>query len=88
MDKVPFFLSIVLTDANHQCVPQYRAILWRKTVIIINFVLFFNIIVILNTALEKGGGERWSLGLTPFSLSIKYMILSVMDPENGFLDKK
>ncbi|KAJ9592123.1 hypothetical protein L9F63_001351, partial [Diploptera punctata] len=26
-DKVPFFLSVVLTDANNQCVPQYRAIL-------------------------------------------------------------
>lgn len=31
-DKVPLFLSVVLTDANDQCVPQYRAILWRKTV--------------------------------------------------------
>ncbi|XP_054270708.1 GTPase-activating Rap/Ran-GAP domain-like protein 3 isoform X2 [Macrosteles quadrilineatus] len=30
-DKIPFFLSVVLTDANNQCVPQYRAILWRKT---------------------------------------------------------
>lgn len=30
-EKVPFFLSVVLTDANNQCVPQYRAILWRKT---------------------------------------------------------
>ncbi|KAJ1520953.1 hypothetical protein ONE63_004030 [Megalurothrips usitatus] len=30
-DKVPVFLSVVLTDANDQCVPQYRAILWRKT---------------------------------------------------------
>ncbi|GBN51635.1 hypothetical protein AVEN_176590-1, partial [Araneus ventricosus] len=31
-DKVPFFLSVVLTDANSQGVQQYRAILWRKTV--------------------------------------------------------
>jgi hypothetical protein len=31
-DKTPFFLSVVLTDANNQCVPQYRAILWKKTV--------------------------------------------------------
>ncbi|XP_050726126.1 GTPase-activating Rap/Ran-GAP domain-like protein 3 isoform X6 [Eriocheir sinensis] len=30
-EKTPFFLSVVLTDANNQCVPQYRAILWRKT---------------------------------------------------------
>ncbi|XP_034235197.1 GTPase-activating Rap/Ran-GAP domain-like protein 3 isoform X2 [Thrips palmi] len=30
-DKVPVFLSVVLTDANDQCVSQYRAILWRKT---------------------------------------------------------
>ncbi|XP_018010072.1 GTPase-activating Rap/Ran-GAP domain-like protein 3, partial [Hyalella azteca] len=30
-EKVPLFLSVVLTDANNQCVPQYRAILWRKT---------------------------------------------------------
>ncbi|XP_069702439.1 GTPase-activating Rap/Ran-GAP domain-like protein 3 isoform X2 [Periplaneta americana] len=30
-DKAPFFLSVVLTDANNQCVPQYRAILWKKT---------------------------------------------------------
>ncbi|CAL1295904.1 unnamed protein product [Larinioides sclopetarius] len=30
-DKVPFFLSVVLTDANSQGVQQYRAILWRKT---------------------------------------------------------
>ena len=34
-DKVPFFLSVVLTDANNQCVPQYRAILWKKTVTLI-----------------------------------------------------
>lgn len=39
VDKVPFFLSVVLTDANHQCEPQYRAILWRKTVIIFNLFL-------------------------------------------------
>nr|CAD7441117.1 unnamed protein product [Timema bartmani] len=31
-EKEPFFLSVVLTDANNQCVPQYRAILWKKTV--------------------------------------------------------
>ncbi|CAL4062110.1 unnamed protein product, partial [Meganyctiphanes norvegica] len=31
IEKNPFFLSVVLTDANNQCVPQYRAILWRKT---------------------------------------------------------
>ncbi|XP_075227777.1 GTPase-activating Rap/Ran-GAP domain-like protein 3 isoform X2 [Lycorma delicatula] len=30
-EKVPFFLSIVITDANNQCVPQYRAILWKKS---------------------------------------------------------
>lgn len=30
-DKVPFFLSVVVTDANNQCVPQYRVILWRNT---------------------------------------------------------
>jgi hypothetical protein len=34
-DKIPFFLSVVLTDANNQCVPQYRAILWKKTVTLI-----------------------------------------------------
>ncbi|KAF2367172.1 Rap GTPase activating protein domain [Trinorchestia longiramus] len=32
-EKVPVFLSVVLTDANNQCVPQYRAILWRKTIL-------------------------------------------------------
>ncbi|XP_077987218.1 GTPase-activating Rap/Ran-GAP domain-like protein 3 [Glandiceps talaboti] len=30
-DKNAFFLSVVLTDANNHNVPQYRAILWRKT---------------------------------------------------------
>ncbi|XP_035208180.1 GTPase-activating Rap/Ran-GAP domain-like protein 3, partial [Stegodyphus dumicola] len=30
-EKIPFFLSVVLTDANSQGVQQYRAILWRKT---------------------------------------------------------
>lgn len=30
-EKTPFFLSVVLTDANPQGVQQYRAILWRKT---------------------------------------------------------
>ncbi|KAK7597669.1 hypothetical protein V9T40_009894 [Parthenolecanium corni] len=30
-DKVPFFLSVVVTDANNQCLPQYRVILWRNT---------------------------------------------------------
>ncbi|XP_066294167.1 GTPase-activating Rap/Ran-GAP domain-like protein 3 isoform X3 [Branchiostoma lanceolatum] len=30
-DRSPFFLSVVLTDANNHNVPQYRAILWRKT---------------------------------------------------------
>lgn len=31
-EKNPFFLSVVLTDANSQGTQQYRAILWRKTV--------------------------------------------------------
>lgn len=31
-EKNPFFLSVVLSDQNNQRVPQYRAILWRKTV--------------------------------------------------------
>ena len=31
-EKEPFFLSVVLTDANNHNVQQYRAILWRKTV--------------------------------------------------------
>ncbi|XP_070532264.1 GTPase-activating Rap/Ran-GAP domain-like protein 3 isoform X3 [Ptychodera flava] len=30
-EKNAFFLSVVLTDANNHNVPQYRAILWRKT---------------------------------------------------------
>uniref|UniRef100_A0A673UL85 GTPase-activating Rap/Ran-GAP domain-like protein 3 n=1 Tax=Suricata suricatta TaxID=37032 RepID=A0A673UL85_SURSU len=30
-EKSPFFLSVTLSDQNHQRVPQYRAILWRKT---------------------------------------------------------
>ncbi|XP_022249773.1 GTPase-activating Rap/Ran-GAP domain-like protein 3 isoform X2 [Limulus polyphemus] len=30
-EKLPFFLSVVLTDANTQGLQQYRAILWRKT---------------------------------------------------------
>jgi len=41
VDKFPFFLSVVLTDANHQCVPQYRAILWRKTVIILILCYYY-----------------------------------------------
>ena len=31
-EKEPFFVSVVVTDANNHSVPQYRAILWRKTV--------------------------------------------------------
>lgn len=31
-EKNPFFLSVVLSDQNNQRIPQYRAILWRKTV--------------------------------------------------------
>lgn len=31
-EKNPFFLSVVLSDQNNQRVPQYHAILWRKTV--------------------------------------------------------
>lgn len=31
-EKNPFYLSVVLSDQNNQRVPQYRAILWRKTV--------------------------------------------------------
>ncbi|XP_053229901.1 GTPase-activating Rap/Ran-GAP domain-like protein 3 isoform X5 [Podarcis raffonei] len=31
IEKNPFFLSVVLSDQNNQRVPQYRAILWRKT---------------------------------------------------------
>lgn len=31
-EKVPFFLSVVLTDANSQGIQQYRAVLWKKTV--------------------------------------------------------
>uniref|UniRef100_A0A8C2CBU5 GTPase-activating Rap/Ran-GAP domain-like protein 3 n=1 Tax=Cyprinus carpio TaxID=7962 RepID=A0A8C2CBU5_CYPCA len=30
-EKNPFFLSVVLSDQNNQRVPQYRAILWRRT---------------------------------------------------------
>ncbi|XP_069762255.1 GTPase-activating Rap/Ran-GAP domain-like protein 3 isoform X1 [Narcine bancroftii] len=30
-EKNPFFLSVVLSDQNNQRVPQYRAILWKKT---------------------------------------------------------
>ncbi|KAK7491655.1 hypothetical protein BaRGS_00017108, partial [Batillaria attramentaria] len=30
-DKEPFLMSVVVTDANNHNVPQYRAILWRKT---------------------------------------------------------
>lgn len=31
-EKQPFFLSVVLNDSNNQGVPQYKAILWKKTV--------------------------------------------------------
>ncbi|XP_076316326.1 GTPase-activating Rap/Ran-GAP domain-like protein 3 [Tachypleus tridentatus] len=31
VEKVPFFLSVVLIDSNTQGLHQYRAILWRKT---------------------------------------------------------
>ena len=31
-DKEPFLLSVVVTDANNHNMPQYRAILWTKTV--------------------------------------------------------
>ena len=31
-NKSPFVLSVCLTDADNYGVPQYRAILWRKTV--------------------------------------------------------
>ena len=30
--KSPFVLSVCLTDSDNYGVPQYRAILWRKTV--------------------------------------------------------
>ncbi|XP_010611887.1 GTPase-activating Rap/Ran-GAP domain-like protein 3 isoform X2 [Fukomys damarensis] len=30
-ERSPFFLSVTLSDQNNQRVPQYRAILWRKT---------------------------------------------------------
>ncbi|XP_044729262.1 GTPase-activating Rap/Ran-GAP domain-like protein 3 [Chrysoperla carnea] len=30
-DKVPFFLSVVMTESNNQCVPLYRAILFKRT---------------------------------------------------------
>lgn len=46
VDKIPFFLSVVLTDANHQCVPQYRAILWRKTVILFSFIYLLYVILV------------------------------------------
>ena len=39
-EKEPFFLSVVVTDANNHNVPQYRAILWKKTVSY--FVFVFN----------------------------------------------
>ncbi|XP_046368417.1 GTPase-activating Rap/Ran-GAP domain-like protein 3 isoform X2 [Haliotis rufescens] len=31
LEKEPFLLSVIVTDANNHNVPQYRAILWRKT---------------------------------------------------------
>ncbi|KAK9752078.1 CNH domain [Popillia japonica] len=30
-DKIPFFLSVVVNENSNQCVPLYRAILFRKT---------------------------------------------------------
>ncbi|KAM8828091.1 GTPase-activating Rap/Ran-GAP domain-like protein 3 isoform 2-T2 [Spinachia spinachia] len=30
-EKNPFYMSVVLSDQNNQRVPQYRAVLWRKT---------------------------------------------------------
>lgn len=44
-EKAPFFLSVVLTDANNQCVPQYRAILWKKTVGACGNILFEQFII-------------------------------------------
>ena len=67
----PFFLSIVLTDSNNQGAPQYKAILWKKTVnthppthatqytqrkILIFFFLFLN---------TKKGAQKIYLPHTP-----------------------
>ncbi|MEQ2264064.1 GTPase-activating Rap/Ran-GAP domain-like protein 3 [Xenotaenia resolanae] len=37
-EKNPFYLSVVLSDQNNQRVPQYRAILWRKTLSVFNTI--------------------------------------------------
>ncbi|EMP34565.1 GTPase-activating Rap/Ran-GAP domain-like protein 3, partial [Chelonia mydas] len=34
-EKNPFFLSVVLSNQNNQRVPQYRSILWKKTVLLV-----------------------------------------------------
>jgi len=53
-EKQPFFLSVVLTDTNNQGAPQYKAILWKKTVIYLALLFsFFYIIkkIIINPCL-------------------------------------
>uniref|UniRef100_A0A3B4E6M2 GTPase-activating Rap/Ran-GAP domain-like protein 3 n=1 Tax=Pygocentrus nattereri TaxID=42514 RepID=A0A3B4E6M2_PYGNA len=62
-EKNPFYLSVVLSDQNNQRVPQYRAILWRKTVIplcvsSVSFCVFSSLYSAMNMdRFEKGPRE-------------------------------
>ena len=46
-DKMPVFLSVVLTDSNNQGVPQYKAILWKKTVRFSTLYLVFSLSLLI-----------------------------------------
>uniref|UniRef100_A0A8C6NMV5 GTPase-activating Rap/Ran-GAP domain-like protein 3 n=1 Tax=Nothobranchius furzeri TaxID=105023 RepID=A0A8C6NMV5_NOTFU len=62
-EKSPFFLSVVLSDQNNQRVPQYRAILWRRTVSLSNAIHPFS-------AIYLGSGRGGSSLPSPHAMNM------------------
>uniref|UniRef100_A0A8C9RLT2 GTPase-activating Rap/Ran-GAP domain-like protein 3 n=1 Tax=Scleropages formosus TaxID=113540 RepID=A0A8C9RLT2_SCLFO len=89
-EKNPFYLSVVLSDQNSQRVPQYRAILWRKTVRDFALLKLTQLLMIFPSAMnfdkfEKGPREILNPDIQKVSsdqmgsVNFKFGVLYAMD---------
>uniref|UniRef100_A0A8C8CGT1 GTPase-activating Rap/Ran-GAP domain-like protein 3 n=1 Tax=Oncorhynchus tshawytscha TaxID=74940 RepID=A0A8C8CGT1_ONCTS len=77
-EKNPFYLSVVLSDQNNQRVPQYRAILWRKTVTPLPPPLLSSSAMNLDR-FEKGPREILNPEIQKGSVNFKFGVLYAKD---------
>ena len=75
-EKQPFFLSVVLNDANNQGVPQYKAILWKKTVYRSSFYCRSLNIIMSHYFLKKHVSHYTAYNLSPWFVYVAPVLVS------------